>query len=267
MTITPIAVAVPLAGRLHTGDNLVGLILKMSAPAMVELGGFLGFDLAIVDTEHGIAGGTELDHHVRAADAAGIPVIVRVSMLNRPEIQRALDGGAVGIIVPQVESAQQAREAVGYAHYPPFGGRGLATSTRAGHHGTVPTLDYLRDARENTVVVVQIESRAGVENAAEILAVPGVSAIWIGLSDLLLDLGHFGDMAHPDVVAAVSTVVQTAAEAGIPLLVIADTEKDAAVWIGKGAQVLLINLLTVVARGLRTLKNSHQAAQIERNNA
>jgi 4-hydroxy-2-oxoheptanedioate aldolase len=257
----------PLSARLSRGEPLVGTILKMSSPATVELVGHLDFDLAIIDTEHGLNGGSELDHHLRAADVTGLPVLVRVSHLDRSEIQRALDGGAAGVIVPQVESGAGAAEAVRLAHYPPFGARGLATSTRAGRQGTFATRDYLEHARDTTVVVAQIESRAGVANAAEIIGTPGISAVWIGLSDLSLDLGHFGDFAHPEVAAAIDAVVDGTRSAGLPLMVIADTEADGAIWVEHGAQVLLINLLAVVARGLSGLKRAHALARTERNNA
>ncbi len=260
MSTTP-RKATTLAAKLRSKDALVGLITKMPAPSNVELGGHLGFDFVIIDTEHGIAGGLELDHHLRAAEAAGVPVLVRIGTLDRPEIARALDGGAAGIVVPQVASEQEAREAVRLTHYPPGGTRGLATSTRAGHYGTVSTAEHLQNALKDTVVVVQVESRGGVENVEAILAVEGVSAVWIGLSDLSLELGHFGDFAHPEVKAAVDTVMVAAEAADVPLLVIADNDTDGAGWQARGAQGLLINLLTVLVRGLTQLKDHHTTVQ------
>lgn len=246
-----------LAARLREGERLVGLIIKMPAPAHVELAGHLSFDLVIVDTEHGISGAGDLDHHLRAADAAGIPVLVRLPALDRGAMQYALDGGAAGVIVPGVDSAETAREAVRLAHYPPFGTRGLATSTRAGHQTTVSTATHLDNARTNTIVIVQLESKKAAENAKEILAVEGVSAVWIGLSDLSVELGKFGQFDDPEVAAAVTNIVEATRDAKLPLFVIADNEADAQQWQESGAQVLLINLLTIVARALRNLRTSH----------
>ncbi|MEN2742694.1 aldolase/citrate lyase family protein [Microbacterium sp. X-17] len=253
-----------LADQFLAKENLIGVILKMPSPASVELVGGLGFDFVIIDTEHGPAGGSELDNHIRAADAAGIPVVVRVSTLSRTEIQRALDGGAAGVVVPQVDTAAMAEEAVRLAHYPPFGARGLATSTRAGRQGTVPTAKHLARARKETIVIVQIESRAGVSNADAILAVEGVSAVWLGLSDLTLDLGHFGEYTHPDVASAIDYTVCAAKRADIPFVIIADSPSDGAHWIDRGAQVLLVNVLTVLSRGLAWLKNAHHSTMNER---
>jgi 4-hydroxy-2-oxoheptanedioate aldolase len=247
----------PLARRLARGDAAVGLITKMTAPSFVELGGHLGFDFVIVDTEHGLAGGADLDNHLRAADAAHVPALVRVSELGRSEIQHALDGGATGVVVPQVDDAEQARLAVHFAHYPPLGSRGLATSTRSGRQGTVGARAHIERSLGETVVVVQIESRAGVANVAEILAVPGVSAVWVGLVDLSVDLGHPADLTAPAVTAAIDRVVEATRAAGMPLFVIADTPTDGVAWAARGAQCLLINLLTVASRGLAELRLAH----------
>jgi 4-hydroxy-2-oxoheptanedioate aldolase len=253
-----------LAQRLSSDDRLVGVILKMSSPVSVELAGHLGFDLVVIDTEHGLTGGAELDNHRRAADAAAVPAVVRIGSLDRAEIARALDAGAAGVVIPQVESAAAARAAVRLAHYPPTGARGLATSTRAGRQGTVPTAEHLAAAAADTVVIVQIESAAGVAAAADIVAVEGVSGVWIGLSDLSLDLGHVGEYDHPVVADAIQRVLDATREAGLPLLVIADTDAEGAAWSARGARVLLINLLTVLARGLSSLQSAHRGARSER---
>jgi 4-hydroxy-2-oxoheptanedioate aldolase len=256
-----------LATRLREGENLVGLIVKMSAPVNVELAGHVGYDVVVIDTEHGASGGIELDHHIRAADSVGIPVLVRVGTLDRVEIARALDAGATGIIVPQVESAEEARAAVSLSHYPPFGRRGFATSTRAGNHGTTPGAHHLAEARANTMVVVQIESRAGVDNVREILDVDGVSAVWLGLADLSLELGAFGNLDNPQVAAAIDTVVESTDLAGMPLIVIADNENDGMHWTSRGARVLLVNFLTVAANSLKQLRITHQLTSNERSMA
>ena len=242
----------------NRGTPLVGLILKMSCHAIIELAGYLNYDFVLIDTEHGVGGGLELDQHLRAADAARIPAIVRVSTLNRTEIARALDGGAIGVVIPQVESINDAETAVQYAHYPPVGRRGLATSTRAGHQGVVSAHEHLTAAERDTLVVVQIESRAGVENCAAILAVTGVSAIWIGLNDLTLDYGHHNELDQPEIQAALTTVLTHARTTSTPLFIIADDDETARWWTERGARALLINFLSLATRSLSTLKESHK---------
>jgi len=240
----------------HT-EPLVGLIVKMSNYAIVELAGHLNFDFVLIDTEHGVGEGLELDHHLRAADAARIPAIVRISDLSRTEVARALDGGATGVVIPQVGSAEEAATAVQFAHYPPVGRRGLATSTRAGHQGVLAAKEHLAAAEQDTLVIVQIESRAGVENCASILAVPGVSAVWIGLNDLSLEYGYHNQLDHPGIQAAVDTVLAQTRVTATPVFIIADDNETARLWAARGARALLINFLSVAARSLSTLKESH----------
>lgn len=251
-----------LAARLEQAPGMVGVILKMSAPATVELVGHLGFDLVIIDTEHGHGSGAELEHHIRAADSASLPALVRVSGLHRTEVARALDAGAAGVIIPQVDSRAMAEEAVRLAHYPPLGRRGMATSTRAGEQGTVPGLRHIADAHRRTVVVAQIESELGVQRSEEILAVDGLSAVWLGLTDLTLDMGHLGDLDEPRVAAAIRSVTQTVKAADLPLMIIADSAADGGAWAARGANVLLVNLLTTLARGLEDLKAAHRASHL-----
>lgn len=252
-----------LASRLRSGERTVGLIAKMIAPAPVELAGYLGFDFVIIDTEHG-TGGSDLNHHIRAADSAGVPALVRVSELDRAEIAWSLDGGAAGIAIPQVSTADTAREAVRLSHYPPQGVRGLATSTRAGHQGTVLGTTHLEAAASNTVVVVQIESAIGAANALDIMSVDDVTAVWIGLNDLTLEMGHFGHPDHPDVERAVNQIIEASQRSRKPLLAIADSEEEGRYWSGRGVHSLLINFTTIAARSLGALLKAHQSTQSKR---
>jgi len=146
---------------------------------------------------------------------------------------------------------------VQFAHYPPIGRRGLATSTRAGHQGVLTAKEHLAAAASDTLVIVQIESRAGVENCASILAVPGVSAVWIGLNDLTLEYGHHNQLDHPEIQAALETVLLHARVTSTPVFIIADDDKTAQLWVTRGARALLINFLSIAAQSLSTVKESH----------
>jgi 4-hydroxy-2-oxoheptanedioate aldolase len=240
-----------LAERIGNADTVYGLIVKMPAPALVELAGHTGFDLVVVDTEHGIADDATLEHHLRAADSAGIPALVRVGS-NQPLLMlRALDAGATGVIVPHVSNAEDARAAVAAAHYPPAGTRGLAVSTRAGHHATVSLQAHLADAAANTVVVAQAEDTEAVQHSADIAATPGLNAVWIGPSDLSLSLGLPGQMDHPEVVAAIDHIAhKVVASDGCALCVLVDTPEQAAEWSAQGARMVLFNSTAILSREL-----------------
>ncbi len=224
-----------LASRLGALEPVRGLFVKMPAPAQVEMAGRAGFDFVLLDTEHGPGGGLELEHHLRAADAVGMPALVRVPSLDPGPILSALDGGASGVVVPHVINRTTARAAVAAAHYPPLGRRGLALSTRAGRYGDVPLARHLEQAAAETLVFVQIEDAEAVDAAAGILTTTGVSGVLIGLNDLSISLGHPGDPQHPSVAAAVETIRAAAGAAGVPVLVVAGGPEEARRWRDWGA--------------------------------
>ncbi len=237
-----------LSERIRGREQIVGLIVKMPNPAVVEVAGHLGFDFVLIDTEHGLGETDQLEHHLRAADSAGIDVIVRVGANDPLQALRALDAGARGIIVPHVDTTQDAAAAVRIGHYPPVGTRGLATSTRAGRHSTGTLEAHLDRARRETVVIVQVEDRRAVANAWEIAATPHVDAVWLGPSDLSMSLGHPGEADHSDVVTAVDSIVDGVNRAeNAALCVVVDSEDSVPNWRARGASVVLFlaaNLLT-----------------------
>lgn len=222
-------------------DQLVGVVLKMPGPAMVELAGFGGADLVILDTEHGVADGAQLEQHLRAADAAGVPALVRIPALDGAYVQAALDAGAAGVVVPHVRSAADARRCVQAAHYPPVGQRGLALTTRAGRQGTADLEGHLDRAAARTVVIAQVEDPEAVAAIDEILAVPGISGVWIGLNDLAMSLRDT-DGTVPDgaVDAAAETVCAAVRGRRQHLAVVAGDPTAARSWHRRGATVALV---------------------------
>jgi 4-hydroxy-2-oxoheptanedioate aldolase len=186
--------------------------------------------------------------------ALGVPALVRVGVNDPLLILRALDAGAIGVIVPHVSTADDARAAVHAAHYPPAGGRGLAVSTRAGHHGTVALTQHLAAAAANTVVVAQVEDRDSVLHSAEIAATPRLNAVWIGPSDLSLSMGLPGQMEHPDVIAAIDRIASDViGSSDCALCVLVDTPEQAADWRKRGARIVLFNSTAILANELREL--------------
>jgi 4-hydroxy-2-oxoheptanedioate aldolase len=204
-----------LCTRLRAGEHLRLLFVKMPAPAEVELAGLTGFDAVILDTEHGTD--QHLEEHLRAADAVGLPALVRVPGPDPAPILRALDAGATGIVVAHVTDAGSAEQAVAAAHYPPRGRRGLALTTRAGRHGTARLSDHLQRAAEQTLVFVQIEDGEAVAQTDAICLVDGVDAVLIGATDLSISLGHPGELDHPDLTRANGTITEQAQARHVPV--------------------------------------------------
>jgi 4-hydroxy-2-oxoheptanedioate aldolase len=217
----------PLAARVRRGDSLRMLLVKMPAPAEVEQAGYAGFDAVILDTEHGPGAGPDLEHHLRAADAAGIAALVRVPAMGPGLILAALDAGATGVVVPHVVDPSVAAAVVDAAHYPPRGHRGLALTTRAGRFGTAALADHLDRAARQTLVLVQIEDAEAVPRAQEILFVDGVDGVLIGTTDLSISLGHPGDPDCREVRAAVDEIVAAGGRAGKAVATVARSAAEA----------------------------------------
>jgi 2-keto-3-deoxy-L-rhamnonate aldolase RhmA len=143
-----------------------------------------------------------------------------------------LDAGAVGVVVPRVDSAEQAAAMVAACRYPPAGRRGIGPHRAAGY-GT-RTGDYLAHANDRVAVIVQIESGNAVEHCAEIAATDGLTAALVGPNDLAASLGHFGDIDHPEVEAAIAQVLAICHEAGLPAAIYCRHGEDARRRIDQG---------------------------------
>jgi 4-hydroxy-2-oxoheptanedioate aldolase len=202
---------------------LLGMFVGIPSPALVEMCGHAGFDFVIVDNEHGPAGIESTEHMLRAARGAGIIPVVRTL---EADILRILDIGASAIQVPQVNTAEQARRIVAAAKYPPVGNRGAAFSTRAAGYGFFGGDAHIKASNEGTSVIVMAETRTAIENIDEIVAVPGVDAVFFGPNDLSFSLGHPGQMQHPEVVAAIEHGVARALAGGVAPGVLAPTVVD-----------------------------------------
>lgn len=213
-----------MASAVRHGADIRLVIVKMPCPAEIELAGHAGFDGVVIDTEHGPSSGSELEHHIRAADSVGLPALVRIGAGDPSEIQGALDAGAAGIVVPRVASAAAAASIVAAAHYPPTGNRGLALTTRVGRYGTVDIQTHLSNASD-TIVIVQIEDGEGVAQAHKILSLEGVDAVLIGATDLSAALGCPGEVG-PKVAEAVRQIVVAAQRASVRVAEIAATPGD-----------------------------------------
>lgn len=200
------------ATRLRAGELLLGTIVTVPSPQLVELLAGAGLDWLFLDGEHG---NVSLPDFVPLLQAAGTcPCVIRVPAHDPVWIGRALDAGAAGIIAPRVDTAAQARAVVRAAKYPPHGARGMGLA-RAHGHG-LRHADHVQHANRETAVIVQAETAAGVRNIAAICAVPGVDAVLIGPNDLAASLGHPGRLDAAPVTRAIDRVLAACRRAGKP---------------------------------------------------
>lgn len=238
-----------LKERLAAGERLYGALLRLPSETLVEMAGVAGLDYVVIDCEHGPADTALLQHHLTAAAAQGIDVLVRVGTSEPALALRCLDLGAAGIIHPHVDDAQDARRAVASVHYPPLGRRGFATYSRAGRFGTVSAADHVAASRE-ALVVVMIETERACAAAPEIAATPGVDAVLVGPADLAADCGFPGR----DVVDALVTQAHRGArEAGRPVMSIVPDVEGARAAGRSGAQLVLYNMAQVLMDTYRSL--------------
>jgi 2-keto-3-deoxy-L-rhamnonate aldolase RhmA len=227
---------------------------------IVDFLGPLGFDGMWVETEHGAIDFRDIQHITRACDLWGMTSLIRVNRVDYGLIYRTLDQGAQGVIVPHVDTAEQAREVVRAARFGPIGARGMSGNRQA--HGLDP-LEYLRKANDETLVVVMIEDIVAVENLTEILQVDHIDVFFVAPADLSQSMGLVGQINHPRVKQTVSDTVRRIADAGRTAGAIA-WESTADEIVGAGARFLMTNWLPYVTDGARAYLEAVERASVRR---
>nr|WP_144409551.1 HpcH/HpaI aldolase/citrate lyase family protein [Martelella endophytica] len=217
--------------RLLAGETVYGLWLMSTSPVMAEAASLVGFDWLLFDTEHSPIDIGGVQPLLQAAAAGASAILARPAWNDRVLIKRMLDIGAQTLVVPFVETADEARQAVISTRYPPLGRRGVSGGTRASRYGFAP--DYFTTANDEICLLVQVETREAVAELDAIAAVDGVDGVFIGPADLAASLGHLGNPGHPDVVAvlkdALARILAVGKAPGI-LAMNAETARTYAEW-------------------------------------
>lgn len=227
-----------LRARLAAGETTIGTFQILDSPMAAEIAGEAGLDFTILDQEHGPLTAETCVGLCAAAEAGGTAPIVRVRSNTAPEIQRALDIGAAGVEIPQVETAADAQRAVNAARYAPIGERGLSLYVRAG--GYKGGDDYTTAQNEVVTVIVHIEGEAGVQNLDEIMAVEGIDVLFLGPYDLSQSLGIPGQVTDERVESLMADVCERADAADRVVGTYADTPEQARRWIDVGVQYVAV---------------------------
>lgn len=199
---------------LAEGRQQLGVWNTIRDSAVVEMLAGCGFDWIVVDCEHTPNSEADVLAMLQALNGYEVSAMVRPTNLDVAEIKRLLDVGAQNILIPYVETVEQARLAAAAVAYPPAGIRGVGGSTRASRYGAVP--DYIGTARAEIGLFLQVETRATLARIEEIAAVPGVDGMFVGPADLAASLGHPGDMRHPEVLDAIRDAIRRIRAAGLP---------------------------------------------------
>jgi 2-keto-3-deoxy-L-rhamnonate aldolase RhmA len=202
-----IATVTDFRRRIRAGETLIGAFSDLGSSLAAELLGLAGFDWVVLDLEHGSATEADLLGLLHAVGTTPMTALVRPQSAERLRVGRALDLGAAGIMLPQLQSATEVREAVRYLRYPPTGVRGVALRTRGADMGALAHPDVARVVNERVVGIVQIESPGTVSDADEIAALEAVDVLFVGPSDLSHALGVPGRFDAPSYLDAIRSVV------------------------------------------------------------
>ncbi|MCK2036051.1 HpcH/HpaI aldolase/citrate lyase family protein [Microbacterium sp. SSW1-49] len=250
----PFHLAPSFRARLAASERaLIGMWACSGSPLVTEVAAGSGLDWLLIDMEHSANTLESVLLQLQVAAAYPIAPLVRVASNDTVAIKQVLDLGAQNIIVPMVSSAAEAQAAVAATRYPPEGVRGVGSAlARSARWNRVDR--YLQESAEHTSLTVQIETTAGVDAAAEIAAIDGIDAVFVGPSDLSASMGLLGQQTHPSVVTAVEHVFTAVQAAGKPVGVNAFDPVAADAYIAAGADFVAVGAdVALLARASEAL--------------
>ncbi|KPC60924.1 HpcH/HpaI aldolase family protein [Streptomyces chattanoogensis] len=237
--------------KLAAGEEVHGLFSTLPEPAMIEMIGCAGYDFVIVDTEHTLVGPHRLENLIRAAEANGLTPFVRVPEADPGAVLRALDAGAMGIVVPHVRTRADVDATIRAARYAPEGMRSL-NGGRGPGFGLIDAAEYIRRANEEIMLIPLIEDAEGVAAIDGILAPGGVDLVLPGPGDLSQSYGVPWQVRHPRVQEAVRTVRAACARHSVPFCAMSTTPERRAEWRADGVTAFVLGEdRDLTARALR----------------
>lgn len=234
--------------KLQAGETVLGCFVRYPSASFVEVLGYQGWDFLVLDGEHGTLTPEDCENMVRAAELRDVTPIIRVTTNQPPIILRFMDTGAQGLHVPWVNSAVEAEAAVRAVKYQPRGIRGLAGVRAADYGQASPLGEYVKQANEETLVVLQVESAEAVDQLPDIISTDGVDVVFIGPTDLSHSLGVPGQSDHPAVQEALERIVEIVEPSQAALGTMAVTQEAAKLWLDRGARYLTVTSESLVQR-------------------
>jgi 4-hydroxy-2-oxoheptanedioate aldolase len=237
---------------------VTGMWVASGSPVCAEICAGAGLDWLLIDSEHAPNDLRSILAQLQAVAPYPVTPVVRPPAGDPVLIKQLLDVGAEVLLIPMVESAAQAQALVAATRYPPHGIRGVGSAlARASRWNR--TDDYLRRAADTVSVLVQVESRAGLDAITDIAAVDGIDGVFLGPADLAASLGHLGGQDHPEVVAAVEGAIAAVTAAGKAAGVNAFPPHLASRYLAAGARFILVGAdVTLLARGSEALAARHR---------
>ena len=235
--------------KILRGEPALGCSVMFPSPQVVEMLGFAGFDWVLIDCEHGSIGPADIELMAMACDAVGVTPIARPRTNSASDIQSVMDRGVMGVQVPHVNTAEDARRAVAAVKFGPGAARGLAAGTRPDSWGLGARMpDFAARANAQSLVCVQLEHESALRNLDAILAVDGIDVFFIGPSDLSQSMGLPGDPKAPPVAEAIDRALATIRAAGRTPGMPATADNLADV-VGKGCRYIYTHLPRLLGAG------------------
>ncbi len=223
-----------------SGNRQIGLWSTLASSYALEVVAGAGYDWLLIDTEHSPADLENVLHQLQAAASYPTHAVARVPWNDMVTIKRFLDIGCQSLLIPYIQTADEAKAAVSYTRYPPGGVRGVSAVTRATRFGRVP--GYAKRAQEEICVLVQIETKMGLDNLEAIAAVDGVDGVFIGPGDLHASLGFVGETANPQVKPQIDEAICRIRKAGKAPGILTGVEADAKHWLELGALFVAVGV-------------------------
>ena len=222
------------------GRQQIGIWNMTNDPQITEMLGTCGFDWLLIDCEHTPISEGDVLAKLQSLNGSATMPAVRPTNLDVAEIKRLLDAGAQTLVIPFVQTVEEAQLAAAAVDYPPGGIRGVSGGSRASMYGTVP--GYFEKARDEICLIIQIETVAAMEQLEEIAAVPGIDGIFIGPNDLAASMGHPGNPGHPDVMEAIASAMRRIRAAGKPAGFLSADQKMLAMVVENGCVFTAIDI-------------------------
>ena len=217
---------------LREGRTQIGLWSHLCSPISIEILAHCGYDWLLIDMEHSPNDLQQVLSQLQAMTGSGATPIVRPPWNDMVTFKRLLDIGAQSLLVPYVQTEDEARQAVAYTRYPPMGVRGYAGAPRASHYGRVP--GYAQRNHEEICVLVQVEPLQGLENLEVSAPVDGIDGVFIGPGDLSAAMGHLANPKHPEVLATIDRAIERIRACGKAAGILTGDEALARHYVGQG---------------------------------
>jgi 4-hydroxy-2-oxoheptanedioate aldolase len=237
--------------------TVLGIFMKTSDPALVEIASLSGFDFVILDQEHGAVDHSQMQNLIRAVkDTPTIPII-RIADLREDLIGKALDIGAMGVQIPKVSTKEDIKKIIQFSKFYPQGERGVCRFVRAADYSLIDKKEYFKESNKN-LNIIQIEGINALENIEDILSMKGIDIIFIGPYDLSQSLGVPGEIFHEKVINAMKKIIKKCKLKGKVVGTFVDTEKGLQIWKKVGVKYLAYSVdLGIFSEACRNIVLKH----------